>query len=59
LGSAPTAEQLQDAGRQLRDIELEGRQKLWQWLLVIGLALLLLESWLGGRMSRTSRIAAA
>ena len=52
LGAAPTAQQLQDAGRQLRDIELEGRQKLWQWLLVGGLGMLLLESWLGGRLSR-------
>ena len=52
LGAAPTAEQLQASGRQLRDIELEGRQKIWQWLLLIGLVILLMESWLGGWLSR-------
>jgi len=53
LGAVATAEERLANGRQLRDIELESRQKLWQWFLVIGLGMLLLESWLGGWMSRS------
>tara|TARA_R110002049_G_scaffold4601_5_gene32218 strand:+ start:306976 stop:309126 length:2151 start_codon:yes stop_codon:yes gene_type:complete len=59
LGAAPTSQQLRDSGRQLRDVELEGRQKLWQWLLVFGLTMLFIESWLGGRMSRSTPAATA
>lgn len=38
--------------RQLRAAELESRQKLWRWLLVAALGLLLMEIWLAGRLSR-------
>ena len=38
--------------RQMRDVELEGRQKLWRWLIFAALAVLILETWLAGRMAR-------
>ncbi len=52
LGRRLTHAQTQTRLRQLRDMELEGRQRLWQWLLVAGLVLLALETWLGGLISR-------
>ncbi len=39
--------------RQLRDVELESRQRGWQWLLVAVLGLVGMETWLGGFLSRT------
>ena len=39
--------------RQLRDTELEGQQRIWQWLLVAALGLLGLETWLGNRAGKT------
>jgi hypothetical protein len=43
-----------DAARlqQLRDVELEGRQRVWQWLIAAALGVLILETWLAGRLSR-------
>jgi hypothetical protein len=38
--------------RQLRDVELEGRQKIWRWLLAAALVVLVIETWLAGRHSR-------
>ena len=35
--------------RQLRDVELEGRQHLWRWLAASALAVLILETWWAGR----------
>lgn len=43
-----------EQSRQLRDVELEGRQKLWQWLVAAVLAVLIVETWLAGRLSRPS-----
>lgn len=43
--------------RQLQNAELEGRQKLWRWLVLAALAFLIAETWLSGRLSRTSRSA--
>lgn len=43
-----------EQARQLRDVELEGRQKLWQWLVVAVLVVLIAETWLAGRLSRPS-----
>ncbi len=40
--------------RQLRNVELEGRQKIWQWLIVAVLTVLIAETWLAGRLSRPS-----
>lgn len=36
----------------LRDGELESRQKLWRWLIVAALTVLLGETWLAGRITR-------
>jgi hypothetical protein len=52
LGKTLSVAELQANQRQLRDVELEGRQKLWQWLIAAALLLLALETWLGGRLSR-------
>ena len=54
LGSTVSQAQRLAEKRQLRDIELESRQKLWQWLLVAALALLGLETWLSGWLSKRS-----
>jgi len=42
------------AARQgtLHNAELEARQKLWRWLIVAALAVLLIETWLAGRITR-------
>ncbi len=37
---------------QLQSAELEQRQKLWRWLLVAALVILLLETWLAGWLTR-------
>ena len=42
----------QDEKRQLQARELESRQRYWQWIILAGLLLLLLETWIAGRMSR-------
>jgi hypothetical protein len=38
----------------LHNAELESRQKLWRWLIVTALALLLVETWLAGWLTRRS-----
>jgi hypothetical protein len=38
--------------RQLQNAELEGRQKLWRWLIVAALGVLIVETWLAGRVAR-------
>lgn len=40
---------LQERQRKMRDMELETRQKLWQWLLLIVLVILAAETLLAGR----------
>ncbi len=44
------------ASRQetLHNAELEARQKLWRWLIVAALAVLLVETWLAGWITRRS-----
>jgi hypothetical protein len=37
---------------RLQNRELEGRQKLWRWVLAAALSVLLFETWLSGRASR-------
>ena len=41
--------------RQLRDIELEGRQKVWRWLIIAGLAVLGIETIVAGRLARKTQ----
>jgi hypothetical protein len=51
VSRAKRAEQL----RHERDIELESRQKVWRWLIVAALSVLILETWLAGRAARQIR----
>jgi hypothetical protein len=41
---------------RLQNTELENRQKLWRWLLMAALSVLLLETWLAGRAARRSNV---
>ncbi len=52
LGATPSTAVELASQRQLRDRELESRQRLWQWLLVAALALLGVETLLGGLLSK-------
>ena len=52
LGSVPPQTERLEKMRQLRDQELESRQKLWRWLLVGALGLVILETWWAGRSER-------
>ncbi len=54
LGTQPTQQELAQRNRQLRLIELENRQKLWRWLIVGVLLVLILETALAGRLARVS-----
>lgn len=44
----------QEREQQLRDVQLESRQKLWQWLVVAALGVLVTETWLAGRITKQS-----
>ncbi|WP_406697903.1 BatA domain-containing protein [Singulisphaera sp. Ch08] len=37
--------------RQMQNAELEGRQKLWRWLILTAIGILIVETWLAGRQS--------
>jgi hypothetical protein len=52
IGRGPTHEEQLERQRQMRDTELESRQKLWRWLLVGVLGVLALETVLAGRAAR-------
>jgi hypothetical protein len=52
LGRQATQSEELDRQRQLRDVELEGRQNVWRWLIVAAMGVLLIETWLAGRHSR-------
>jgi Aerotolerance regulator N-terminal/von Willebrand factor type A domain len=39
-------------GRQMQGAELENRQQLWRWLTLAAILVLILETWLAGRLSR-------
>jgi anti-sigma-K factor RskA len=56
VGTQPTVEQLAERQRQARIFELENRQKMWRWLIVAVLGVLLVETALAGRLAhRTSQ----
>ena len=52
IGTEQTRAQRIDRVRQQRDTELESRQKVWRWLIVVALGLLILETWWAGRAER-------
>ncbi len=39
--------------RQMQNVELESRQKLWRWLILAAIGVLIVETWLAGRHPRT------
>ena len=41
--------------RQMYNAELEGRQKLWRWLILAVIGILIIETWLAGRTIDASR----
>ena len=55
IGTHDTSEEEFERQRQLLDIELENRQKLWKWLVLGAIGLIIAESWLAGKTDRTNR----
>ena len=53
LAAAPKADQA--ATLMTAANELEGRQKLWRWVLLAALGFVLIETWLAGRLSFGAR----
>jgi hypothetical protein len=51
-GVEPVRSTTAEVERQLRARELEGQQKLWRWVVLTALVVLLLETWLAGRAAR-------
>ena len=49
---APALAHPADHKALLQNVELESRQKLWRWLILLTLGVLLLETWLAGRAMR-------
>ncbi|HEY1172637.1 MAG TPA: BatA domain-containing protein [Verrucomicrobiae bacterium] len=56
--SLATAQQTQARTEKLKHAELENRQKLWRWLVVAALAVLLVETWLAARLTRPAQTTA-
>jgi hypothetical protein len=56
VGRQPTRAEQLERQRQMRDTELESRQKLWRWLLVAVLGVLALETVFAGRTARHNEI---
>ena len=55
LSTGPAKEALdREHLRQLQNAELEGRQKLWRGLILAAIGVLILETWLAGRLKRPS-----
>jgi hypothetical protein len=52
LSESHTMEGIQARERQMRDVELESRQKLWRSIVLIALVILAAETWLAGRLAR-------
>jgi hypothetical protein len=53
---SPTAvAENRERDEQLRDVQLESRQKLWQWLVMAALGVLVTETWLAGRVTKQSQ----
>ena len=45
--------------RQMYNTELENRQKLWRWLILAAIGVLIVETWLAGRRAASRRSAQA
>ena len=57
LATAAGEEPSDEEKRQLQSRELEASQRAWQWLILGGLLLLLLETWLAGRTAERQGLA--
>jgi hypothetical protein len=55
VGNQPVPEEIVTRERQLQRIELESRQKVWQWLIIAVLALLAAETALAGGLARRAQ----
>jgi hypothetical protein len=55
LGTHNTSEEEFEHQRRLLDFELENRQKLWKWLVLGAIVLIISESFIAGRADRTNR----
>ena len=51
VGATAVAEH-QQRRQYLHDVQLESRQKLWQWLILAALGLVVTETWLAGRATK-------
>jgi hypothetical protein len=54
LGKIESHDEMMDAERQMRDIELESQQSYWQWLIAAALVAIVLESTVAGRRTLQS-----
>lgn len=52
MGAVVTRAEMVERLRQQRDTELESRQKIWRWMLVLAILALILETFLAGRANR-------
>ncbi len=52
LGEQATQSAELERERQLRDTELENRQKIWRWLIAVAICVVILETWLAGRQPK-------
>jgi hypothetical protein len=52
LGNRSTREEMAEEIRQMRDVELEQQQKVWRWLIVAAIGILIVETWLAGYLAR-------
>ena len=52
---ADQARQLEQK-KKLQNVELEARQKLWRWLIVAAVVVLMVETWLAGRLTRRAAL---
>ncbi len=57
MGVEQTRDERIERVRQQRDTELESRQKIWRWLIVLAIAVLIFETWWAGRAERQLRAA--
>lgn len=55
MGTELTRAERVERIRQQRDTELESRQKIWRWLIVLAIGTLILETFLAGRVERQVR----
>jgi hypothetical protein len=53
VGASAVAEH-HERRQYLHDVQLESRQKLWQWLVLAALGLVVTETWLAGRATKQS-----